>query len=194
MSLASSASARRVPDGVAAHAAQAIDDAAASDSGYCFASGDTERWRTYAALRDASLQVARALREAGLRRGDLGRPHPSGRRAVSDRAPRRLARRRHACVARAAGDNRRTAALSRAHTGDPPRLRGSRDRHRQRLAAPLTAAFAAARPAIDPQLTVLIARQTSTPRRSSRISRRRSTMSRSCSSRPGRRRRRKAWR
>jgi fatty-acyl-CoA synthase len=50
---------------------QAFEDAAATTSGFFFASGESEQWRSYAELRRSSLQLARALREAGLRRGDL---------------------------------------------------------------------------------------------------------------------------
>jgi fatty-acyl-CoA synthase len=50
---------------------EALAHAARADAGYCFVSGDTDTWRSYADVRQASLGVARALREAGLRRGDL---------------------------------------------------------------------------------------------------------------------------
>ena len=50
---------------------EALAGAARTDAGYCFVSGDTERWRSYADIRHASMRVARSLREAGLRRGDL---------------------------------------------------------------------------------------------------------------------------
>jgi fatty-acyl-CoA synthase len=50
---------------------QAFEEAAATAAGYCFAIGDQEQWRTYAELRGASLRLARSLRGAGLRRGDL---------------------------------------------------------------------------------------------------------------------------
>jgi len=50
---------------------QAFDQAAASATGYCFASGDADRWRTYASLREQALHVAGSLRDAGVRRGDL---------------------------------------------------------------------------------------------------------------------------
>jgi len=50
---------------------EALAGAARTDAGYCFVSGDTDRWRSYADIRLASLRVARSLHEAGLRRGDL---------------------------------------------------------------------------------------------------------------------------
>jgi acyl-CoA synthetase (AMP-forming)/AMP-acid ligase II len=50
---------------------EALADAARTDAGYCFVSGDVETWRPYADIRAASLGVARALTDAGLRRGDL---------------------------------------------------------------------------------------------------------------------------
>jgi fatty-acyl-CoA synthase len=50
---------------------EALAGAARTDAGYCFVSGDTDRWRSYADIRHASMRVARSLREAGLRRGDL---------------------------------------------------------------------------------------------------------------------------
>ena len=50
---------------------RAVDDAAASGTGYCFASAGSERWRTYASLREQSLRVARSLRDAGIHRRDL---------------------------------------------------------------------------------------------------------------------------
>jgi acyl-CoA synthetase (AMP-forming)/AMP-acid ligase II len=50
---------------------EALAGAARTDAGYCFVSGDTDRWRSYADIHLASMRVARSLREAGLRRGDL---------------------------------------------------------------------------------------------------------------------------
>jgi len=50
---------------------EALADAARTDAGYCFVSGNVERWRAYADIRSAALGVARALTAAGLRRGDL---------------------------------------------------------------------------------------------------------------------------
>jgi len=50
---------------------QAFDEAAATASGYWFTSHDTEQWTTYRALRNGSLQLARSLRDAGVRRGDI---------------------------------------------------------------------------------------------------------------------------
>jgi fatty-acyl-CoA synthase len=50
---------------------EALADAARGDAGYCFVSADGEIWRSYSEIRDAALGVARALAEAGLRRGDL---------------------------------------------------------------------------------------------------------------------------
>src|SRR5262249_15466360 len=44
---------------------------ARSEAGICFQSGDAETWSSYSHIRRRSLQVARALRDAGLRRGDL---------------------------------------------------------------------------------------------------------------------------
>jgi fatty-acyl-CoA synthase len=50
---------------------QALEAAARTDAGYCFVSGGTDRWRSYAELRHASMRMAGSLREAGVRRGDL---------------------------------------------------------------------------------------------------------------------------
>lgn len=51
---------------------QALADAARiDDAGYRFVSDGTETVRSFADMQDAALRVARALREAGLRRGDL---------------------------------------------------------------------------------------------------------------------------
>jgi fatty-acyl-CoA synthase len=49
----------------------ALAEAARGDAGYIFASGRTDRFRSFADLRRSSMRAARALREAGLRRGDL---------------------------------------------------------------------------------------------------------------------------
>jgi acyl-CoA synthetase (AMP-forming)/AMP-acid ligase II len=50
---------------------EALAGAARTSAGYCFVSGDTDRWRSYADIRHSAMCVARSLREAGLRRGDL---------------------------------------------------------------------------------------------------------------------------
>jgi fatty-acyl-CoA synthase len=50
---------------------EALAQAARDDAGYCFVSSDTDTWCSYADVRVDSLRVARALREVGLRRGDL---------------------------------------------------------------------------------------------------------------------------
>ncbi len=50
---------------------EALAQAARADAGYCFVSPDADTWRSYADVRVESLRVARALREVGLRRGDL---------------------------------------------------------------------------------------------------------------------------
>ncbi len=50
---------------------EALADAARTDEGYVFVAGGVEIRRSYAEVHAASLGVARALREAGLRRGDL---------------------------------------------------------------------------------------------------------------------------
>jgi len=50
---------------------EALADAARADAGYVFVSGETDTTRSYADLRIASLSVARSLRDAGIRRGDL---------------------------------------------------------------------------------------------------------------------------
>jgi fatty-acyl-CoA synthase len=50
---------------------EALHHAARTDTGYCFVSAGAETRRSFADVREASLRVARALREAGLRRGDL---------------------------------------------------------------------------------------------------------------------------
>ena len=100
MSLASSASAHRVPDGrCCARCPRRSTTQPHAIAGYCFVSGDTERWRTVRgdARRVAASGAVTARGRTAARRS--GRPHPSGRRAISDRAPRRLARRRHARVA-----------------------------------------------------------------------------------------------
>jgi fatty-acyl-CoA synthase len=51
--------------------AQALAEAARGDKGYTFVDSHTETRRSYAAVHDASLRVAGALRELGLGRGDL---------------------------------------------------------------------------------------------------------------------------
>jgi fatty-acyl-CoA synthase len=50
---------------------EALDRAARSSEGYVFVTGGVEVRRSYAEIRDASFRLARALREAGLKRGDL---------------------------------------------------------------------------------------------------------------------------
>ena len=50
---------------------EALAAAARTTAGFCFVSGDTDRWWPYADIQQASLRVARSLREDGLRRGDL---------------------------------------------------------------------------------------------------------------------------
>ena len=50
---------------------EALADAARAEAGYVFVSGETDDARSYADLRVAALSVARALRDAGIRRGDL---------------------------------------------------------------------------------------------------------------------------
>jgi len=134
---------------------QAIDDAAASDNGYCFASGEAERWQTYAALRDASLQVARALREAGLRRGDLvALILPDAGQFLIALLGASLGGVTPASLAPPAT----TVGLPRYLERTQTILRASGARAivtARRLAAPLTEALAAARPAINPQPTVL---------------------------------------
>ena len=50
---------------------EALADAARGEAGFCFQSGAVDSWSSYAEIRRQSLQVAGALREAGLRRGDL---------------------------------------------------------------------------------------------------------------------------
>ena len=50
---------------------EALAEAACTDEGYVFVVNGVETRRSYAAIREASLGVARALRDAGVRRGDL---------------------------------------------------------------------------------------------------------------------------
>jgi len=50
---------------------EALANAACVDAGYVFVAGDVEVRRSYAEIRETSLGIARALREAGLRSGDL---------------------------------------------------------------------------------------------------------------------------
>ena len=50
---------------------EALAEAARGDKGYTFVDSTSETRRSYAAMHDASLRVARALRELGLGRGDL---------------------------------------------------------------------------------------------------------------------------
>jgi fatty-acyl-CoA synthase len=50
---------------------EALTAAARTAAGFCFVSGGTDRWRSYADILQGSMRVARSLREAGLRRGDL---------------------------------------------------------------------------------------------------------------------------
>ena len=49
----------------------ALAEAAGADAGYVFASGGAETFRSFAEIRAASVKASRALREAGLRPGDL---------------------------------------------------------------------------------------------------------------------------
>ena len=49
----------------------ALAEAARADAGYVFVSGGAETFRSFADIRAASVKASRALREAGLRRGDL---------------------------------------------------------------------------------------------------------------------------
>jgi acyl-CoA synthetase (AMP-forming)/AMP-acid ligase II len=49
---------------------EALADAARTDAGYRFHTGGVETARSYADMRHESLRVARALKDAGLRRGD----------------------------------------------------------------------------------------------------------------------------
>src|SRR6185295_7984076 len=49
---------------------EALGRAARSTSGYCFVRGDGEHMRPYADIDRAARGVARALADAGLRRGD----------------------------------------------------------------------------------------------------------------------------
>ncbi len=50
---------------------EALAEAARAGAGYCFAVNGVDKHRTYADVRLASFRIARALRESGLRRGDL---------------------------------------------------------------------------------------------------------------------------
>ena len=50
---------------------EALAEAARAGAGYCFAANGVDAHRSYADVRLASLRIARALRESGLRRGDL---------------------------------------------------------------------------------------------------------------------------
>jgi fatty-acyl-CoA synthase len=49
----------------------ALAQGARADAGYCFVTGEGERWRSYAELQQAAHRAAGALLAAGLRRGDL---------------------------------------------------------------------------------------------------------------------------
>ena len=49
---------------------EALADAALTSAGYRFQAGAVETWRSYAEVRHEALRVARALKDAGLRRGD----------------------------------------------------------------------------------------------------------------------------
>ena len=49
---------------------EALADAALTSAGYRFQAGAAESWRSYADVRHEALRVARALKDAGLRRGD----------------------------------------------------------------------------------------------------------------------------
>ena len=50
---------------------EALAEAARDGAGYCFVVNGVDRHRAYADVRLASFRIARALRESGLRRGDL---------------------------------------------------------------------------------------------------------------------------
>jgi fatty-acyl-CoA synthase len=49
----------------------ALAQGARADAGYCFVTGEGERWRSYDELQQAARHMAGALLAAGLRRGDL---------------------------------------------------------------------------------------------------------------------------
>ena len=49
----------------------ALAEAARADTGYVFVSGGAETFRSFGDIRESSVKVSRALREAGLRKGDL---------------------------------------------------------------------------------------------------------------------------
>src|SRR5262249_24226132 len=49
----------------------ALAQGARADTGYCFVTGEGERWRSYAELHQAAHRMAGALLAAGLRRGDV---------------------------------------------------------------------------------------------------------------------------
>jgi fatty-acyl-CoA synthase len=134
---------------------QAFDAAAATKTGYCFATPETERWRTYASLRDTALQVARSLRDAGLRRGDLvALIVPEAEPFLIALLGTSLSGAIPAVLAPPATSVGLPRYLERAQAI----LRASGARAivtTRRLAAPLTAALAA-RPACTPQPMVLI--------------------------------------
>jgi fatty-acyl-CoA synthase len=50
---------------------EALDAAARAGTGYCFITNGADTHRSYADMQQAALRVARAVREAGLKRGDL---------------------------------------------------------------------------------------------------------------------------
>ena len=77
----------------------------------------------------AAHRVACALRALGLRPRRSGRPRHCRRRAVSDRAVRRVDRRPDSRIALSAGDDHRSAALFRGHGRHPASCRRARGRH-----------------------------------------------------------------
>jgi acyl-CoA synthetase (AMP-forming)/AMP-acid ligase II len=135
---------------------QAFDEAAATPSGYCFAAGDSEQWRPYSELRDGSLQLARSLREAGLRRGDLvALVLPDAEQFLIALLGTSLSGATPASIAPPAT----SVGLQRYFERTQAILRLSAARAvvtTRRLAAPLCAALAAARPAFARQPMVLI--------------------------------------
>ena len=50
---------------------QALAEAAAGTEGYTFVTGKGETFRSYADMQETSFRIARSVREAGLRKGDL---------------------------------------------------------------------------------------------------------------------------
>ena len=167
----------------------ALAQGASGDAGYCFTTPDGDRWRSYAELQKAAQRVAGALREAGLRRGDLiGLVVPDAEQFLTTLFGAAIAGLTPASIypPSTTSDLPRylelTAAILRAS--------GARALVTSRALVP---SFEEAR-RLCPELSLVLCAEDLDGPIAERSAARRSTTSRSCSSPLARRPRRKAWR